>query len=114
MHLTLEWCTAISPIRLVIHGLWIRAQSVNHLKIPQEILLIDVREPDEVKLGSIPSAVNLPLSVLRKALDPDMSDGEFKQVGFRSLVIFTPKCPAQENPPWSFVFVAEYSRLRVS
>ncbi|KAH9949021.1 Rhodanese-like protein [Amylocystis lapponica] len=30
--------------------------------------LIDVREPDEVRLGTIPSAVNLPLSVLSGAL----------------------------------------------
>ncbi|CCM02198.1 uncharacterized protein FIBRA_04278 [Fibroporia radiculosa] len=33
--------------------------------------LIDVREPDEVRLGSIPSAVNLPLSVLSGSLHLD-------------------------------------------
>ncbi|KAI0651641.1 Rhodanese-like protein [Trametes meyenii] len=39
--------------------------------------LIDVREPDEVLQGSIPSAVNLPLSVLPSALH--LSPGEFKE-----------------------------------
>ncbi|KAI8995320.1 Rhodanese-like protein [Trametes punicea] len=39
--------------------------------------LIDVREPDEVLQGSIPSAVNLPLSVLSNALH--LSPAEFKE-----------------------------------
>ncbi|KAI0670112.1 Rhodanese-like protein [Trametes maxima] len=39
--------------------------------------LIDVREPDEVLQGSIPSAVNLPLSVLPSALH--LSPAEFKE-----------------------------------
>ncbi|KAI0724343.1 Rhodanese-like protein [Cerioporus squamosus] len=39
--------------------------------------LIDVREPDEVVQGSIPSAVNLPLSVLPNALH--LSPEEFKE-----------------------------------
>ncbi|TFK88578.1 Rhodanese-like protein [Polyporus arcularius HHB13444] len=39
--------------------------------------LIDVREPDEVVQGSIPSAVNLPLSVLPNALH--FSPEEFKE-----------------------------------
>ncbi|KZO99726.1 Rhodanese-like protein, partial [Calocera viscosa TUFC12733] len=34
----------------------------------QKILLIDVREPDEIAQGSIPSAVALPLSQLHGAL----------------------------------------------
>jgi len=34
----------------------------------QDAYLIDVREPDEVVQGSIPSAVNLPLSVLTNSL----------------------------------------------
>lgn len=34
----------------------------------QDAYLIDVREPGEVELGSIPSSVNLPLSVLPGAL----------------------------------------------
>jgi len=43
--------------------------------------LIDVREPDEVRLGAIPSAVNLPLSVLSGALH--LSPDAFKaQYGF--------------------------------
>lgn len=45
----------------------------------QDILLIDVREPDEVALGSIPSAVSLPLSELRGALDKNYSPGEFQK-----------------------------------
>ncbi|KAI0639193.1 Rhodanese-like protein [Trametes polyzona] len=39
--------------------------------------LIDVREPDEVLQGSIPSAVNLPLSVLSSALH--LPPSEFKE-----------------------------------
>ncbi|KAI0361852.1 Rhodanese-like protein [Trametes cingulata] len=39
--------------------------------------LIDVREPDEVLQGSIPSAVNLPLSVLSNALH--LPAAEFKE-----------------------------------
>ncbi|KII93446.1 hypothetical protein PLICRDRAFT_100477 [Plicaturopsis crispa FD-325 SS-3] len=39
--------------------------------------LIDVREPDEVIQGSIPSAVNLPLSVLANSLHLDPA--KFKQ-----------------------------------
>ncbi|PPR01174.1 hypothetical protein CVT24_006050 [Panaeolus cyanescens] len=39
--------------------------------------LIDVREPDEVIQGMIPSAVNLPLSVLPAALN--LSSVEFKE-----------------------------------
>jgi rhodanese-related sulfurtransferase len=54
----------------------------------QEILIMDVREPDEVALGSIPSAVSLPLSQLREALDKNFSPGEFQKVSSR--------CPAQE------------------
>jgi rhodanese-related sulfurtransferase len=34
----------------------------------QDAYLIDVREPDEVMQGSIPSSVNLPLSVLANSL----------------------------------------------
>jgi rhodanese-related sulfurtransferase len=34
----------------------------------QDAYLIDVREPDEVMQGSIPSSVNLPLSVLGNSL----------------------------------------------
>lgn len=39
--------------------------------------MIDVREPDEVLQGSIPSAVNLPLSVLPNALH--LPPAEFKE-----------------------------------
>lgn len=39
--------------------------------------MIDVREPDEVLQGSIPSAVNLPLSVLPASLN--LSAAEFKE-----------------------------------
>lgn len=35
----------------------------------QNAYLIDVREPDEVMQGSIPSSVNLPLSVLASSLN---------------------------------------------
>ncbi|GAA6057236.1 hypothetical protein JCM3770_003815 [Rhodotorula araucariae] len=42
------------------------------------ILLIDVREPAEVSLGSIPSSVNLPLSSFEKSLA--MDEGDFTRV----------------------------------
>jgi 3-mercaptopyruvate sulfurtransferase SseA len=44
------------------------------------ILLVDVREPDENALGSIPSAVNLPLSRLDDALAVGFNPGAFQQV----------------------------------
>lgn len=44
-----------------------------------DVLLIDVREPDEVALGMIPSAVNLPLSTLKEALDPHFNPGQFQK-----------------------------------
>lgn len=43
----------------------------------QDKYLIDVREPDEVLQGSIPSSVNLPLSVLSGALQ--YSPAQFKE-----------------------------------
>ncbi|WWD17917.1 hypothetical protein CI109_102362 [Kwoniella shandongensis] len=43
------------------------------------VLLVDVREPDEVALGSIPSAVNLPLSRLKDALDRGFNAGDFQK-----------------------------------
>ncbi|GAA5823985.1 hypothetical protein JCM11251_003369 [Rhodosporidiobolus azoricus] len=47
-----------------------------------KILIIDVREPNEVALGSIPSSVNLPLSEFEKAIR--MDEGDFvKTYGFR-------------------------------
>ncbi|KAK6905680.1 endoplasmic reticulum protein [Kwoniella mangroviensis CBS 8886] len=44
-----------------------------------DILIVDVREPDEVALGSIPSAVNLPLSRLKDALDKGFNPGDFQK-----------------------------------
>ncbi|KAK4684369.1 thiosulfate:glutathione sulfurtransferase, partial [Tremellales sp. Uapishka_1] len=44
-----------------------------------DILIIDVREPDEVALGSIPSSVNLPLSTLKEALDSKTNAGDFQR-----------------------------------
>lgn len=43
----------------------------------QDKYLIDVREPDEVLQGSIPSAVNLPLSVISSAFH--LPAAEFKE-----------------------------------
>jgi hypothetical protein len=42
---------------------------------PQMSLPADVREPNEVALGSIPSSVNLPLSTFEKNLS--MDEGAF-------------------------------------
>ncbi|EIW72610.1 hypothetical protein TREMEDRAFT_25914 [Tremella mesenterica DSM 1558] len=44
-----------------------------------EIIIIDVREPDEAALGMIPSAVNLPMSEIQKALDVKMNPGDFQR-----------------------------------
>ncbi|WWC86229.1 uncharacterized protein L201_001102 [Kwoniella dendrophila CBS 6074] len=44
-----------------------------------DILIVDVREPDEVALGSIPSSVNLPLSRLKDALDKGFNPGDFQK-----------------------------------
>ncbi|BGO91391.1 hypothetical protein NBRC10512_007131 [Rhodotorula toruloides] len=47
-----------------------------------DVLIVDVREPSEVALGSIPSSVNLPLSVFEKAMSLD--EGDFvKEFGWR-------------------------------
>jgi len=46
----------------------------------QDILLVDVRERDENALGSIPSAVNLPLSELKEALGEEYNPGDFQSV----------------------------------
>ena len=48
---------------------------------------MDVREPDEVALGSIPSAVSLPLSQLRDALDKNFGPGEFQKVSSETRVV---------------------------
>ncbi|GAA5858933.1 hypothetical protein JCM8547_007162 [Rhodosporidiobolus lusitaniae] len=54
-----------------------------------KILLVDVREPNEVALGSIPSSVNLPLSELEKGLR--MDEGDFTRVyGFHKPTKQTP------------------------
>ncbi|KAI5475515.1 endoplasmic reticulum protein [Pseudohyphozyma bogoriensis] len=46
-----------------------------------DVVVIDVREPDEVALGSIPSSVNIPLSDFEKSLSLD--EGDFtKKHGF--------------------------------
>jgi len=62
-----------------------------HISI-QSAYLIDVREPDEVLQGMIPSAVNLPLSDLSGALN---MDGEkfkekygFQKPGFDQEIVF--------------------------
>jgi rhodanese-related sulfurtransferase len=48
-----------------------------------DILLVDVREPDEIALGSIPSSVSIPLSVLKDHLNTTYSEGDFrKEHGF--------------------------------
>lgn len=45
----------------------------------QNILLVDVREPDESALGSIPSAVNLPLSRIDDVLTLGYNPGAFQK-----------------------------------
>ncbi|EEB06201.2 protein phosphatase Fmp31 [Schizosaccharomyces japonicus yFS275] len=45
-------------------------------------VLVDVREPDEFKAGAIPTAVNLPLSVIDSAMRMDDASFE-KKYGFR-------------------------------
>ncbi|CAD6573807.1 MAG: hypothetical protein TREMPRED_000919 [Tremellales sp. Tagirdzhanova-0007] len=49
-----------------------------------DIFLVDVREPDEVQSGMIPSATNLPLSDIKDALDPKTAEGDFfRKFSFR-------------------------------
>jgi len=54
--------------------------------------LIDVREPDEVIQGSIPSSINIPLSVLPGSLHMKAEDFEekfgFKKPGRDQEIIF--------------------------
>ncbi len=58
----------------------------------QDAYLIDVREPDEVAQGMIPSAVNIPLTVLGDALHMSPEDFStkfgFKKPGIRQEVTF--------------------------
>ena len=42
--------------------------------------MVDVREPDELQSGMIPSAVSLPLSELKEALEPKYHEGTFYKV----------------------------------
>lgn len=53
----------------------------NDLNSKQDAYLIDVREPDEVVQGMIPSAVNIPLSVLASSLQLSR-DGFRQKFGF--------------------------------
>lgn len=46
--------------------------------------IIDVRDPMEVENGSIPSAVNVPLSRLAEVLGETYPDGAFQKVSVRS------------------------------
>jgi len=43
-----------------------------------DVLIVDVREPDEVIQGNIPSSVNLPLSTFSQALD--MHPDDFRKI----------------------------------
>lgn len=54
---------------------------------PADITVIDVREPDEVAAGIIPSAVNVPLSELEIAFNPD------KEYDFRNKYAFDRPAP---------------------
>jgi len=58
------------------------AVKLKSLQPSEDAYLIDVREPDEVIQGSIPSSVNLPLSVLANSLQLDPVKFEEKH-GFR-------------------------------
>lgn len=62
------------------------------LQSRQDAYLIDVREPDEVAQGMIPSAVNIPLTVLGDALHMSPEDFStkfgFKKPGIRQEVTF--------------------------
>ncbi|ORX34288.1 Rhodanese-like domain-containing protein [Kockovaella imperatae] len=49
-----------------------------------DVLIIDVREPDEVMLGSIPSSVNLPMSEIQQALQKNYDASDFKRKFFFS------------------------------
>lgn len=53
------------------------------------IAILDVREPDEVMNGNIPSSVNLPLSIFEQEMAADTGDFTRKN-GFRK--------PAKDQP----------------
>lgn len=53
---------------------------VKNLPNRPEILLIDVREPEEIQeLGQIPTSINIPLGKVQTELAPDVIPEEFKQ-----------------------------------
>ncbi|SCV71573.1 BQ2448_3161 [Microbotryum intermedium] len=81
-----------------------------------DILLIDVREPNEVVQGSIPSAVPLPLSSFEKSLS--MDEGDFvKQHGFKKPnksqpIIFFCKAGVRAQTAIDLAKKAGYKQLR--
>ncbi|BGO97453.1 hypothetical protein JCM10021v2_001103 [Rhodotorula toruloides] len=61
---------------------WREGQKVTYDELKPVTQMPNVREPSEVALGSIPSSVNLPLSVFEKAMSLD--EGDFvKEFGWR-------------------------------
>ena len=79
---------------------------------PQDVLLIDVREPEEVAMGSIPSSVNLPMSELQQAMKSDYDPGKFRKVSpigrarARADHLVTDRVTVEKSltPPQKFLF----------
>ncbi|KLT42699.1 Rhodanese-like protein [Cutaneotrichosporon oleaginosum] len=75
-----------APLFKEARDTWARDPIIDYDEVKQlsqqptdDVLLVDVREPDENALGSIPSAVNLPLSRLDDALAVGFNPGAFQQ-----------------------------------
>ncbi|EJT46106.1 endoplasmic reticulum protein [Trichosporon asahii var. asahii CBS 2479] len=82
----LRTLTSTPPAKRFTRNVWAANPIVEYDEIKpltqqptDDILIVDVREPDEVALGTLPSAVNLPLSRLPEALDEDFEPGRFKK-----------------------------------
>ncbi|GBP88614.1 Rhodanese domain-containing protein CG4456 [Eumeta japonica] len=68
-----HYCSVINDIEIVSY------EYIKQLKNRPNILLIDVREPQELKeTGQIPSSINIPLGQIANELGPNVDRDTFK------------------------------------
>ncbi|XP_065359566.1 rhodanese domain-containing protein CG4456-like [Calliphora vicina] len=68
-----QYCSVINNIPIVSY------EEVKQLKKHPEILLIDVREPNELlETGEIPTSINIPLGQVAEELSENVDKGAFK------------------------------------